>query len=127
MTTNIGTINLAEIELSEDSLEVFIPIITVSENLKATIEEQSEKAKTEYQKEILDCKGMKWSDSGSDITYQALHIVMENHKISYELCFEVTDKENEIIDTGFNLKVDLPEHTEEIKKLIIKAMIDKFF
>lgn len=127
MTTNIGTINLAEIELSEDCLEVFIPVITVSDNLKATIEEQSEKTKTEYQRKILDCKGMKWSDSGSNITYQALHIAMENHKISYELCFEVEDKENEIIDTGFNLKVDLPEHTEEIKKLIIKAIIDKFF
>lgn len=52
MTTNIGTINLAELDLVEDCLEVFIPIIAVSENLKATIEENIQRAKAEYQKEF---------------------------------------------------------------------------
>ena len=127
MTTDIGTINLAEMELVTDCMELFIPIVAVSEKLKSTIEEQTKKAKTEYQKEFLAYKGMKWCDNGTDITYQSLHVTVENHKVSYELCFEITDKENEFIDAGFNLNVDLSEHTEEIKKLIIKAMIDKFF
>lgn len=39
MTTNIGTINLAEMELMTDCMEVFIPITAVSDSLKATIEE----------------------------------------------------------------------------------------
>lgn len=126
MTTTIGTINLADITLAEESIEVFIPIIETSENLKATIEEQAKKAKAEYKEECLDCKGLKWSESGTDITYQSLHIILENHSVSYELCFEVTDKENDFIDTGFNLKVDLSEHDEKIRKIIIKTIIEKF-
>ena len=126
MTTNIGTINLTEISLAEETLEFFIPIIQVSDNLKATIKEQTKRAKTEYQKKVLDGKGLKWCESGTDVTYQSLHIILENHSVSYELCFEVTDKENDFIDTGFNLKVDLSEHDEEIRKIIIKAIIEKF-
>ena len=45
MTTTIGTINLAEIELMEDCLDIFIPIVSVSENLRATIEENIQEAK----------------------------------------------------------------------------------
>lgn len=127
MSTTIGTINLSEAEFAEDIIEIFIPIIAVSENLKTTIEEQLEEAKEKFQKEILDCKGMKWSDSGSDITYQWLDVTVKDHKISYELCFQVTDKENEIIETDFSIAVDLSEYAEEIKKLFMKAIINKFF
>lgn len=127
MTTNIGTINLAELDLVEDSLEVFIPIVAVSENLKATIEENVQRAKAEYQKEFLDCRGKKWSDAGIVMMYQSLHITVKEKAFNYELCFDFEDKENSLIYAGFNLAVDLSEHTEELKKLIIKAMIDKFF
>ena len=60
-----------------------------------------------------------------------LHVNNARKKIekafNYELCFDFEDKANDSICTGFNLDVDLSEHTEELKKLIIKAMIDKFF
>ena len=127
MTTNIGTINLAELELIEDSFEVFIPIIAVSENLKVTIEENIQRAKAEHQKEFLDSKGKKWSNSGIVMGFQSLHITVEKKSFHYELCFDFEDKEDEMLWTGFNLAVDLSEHTEELKKLIIKTMIDKFF
>lgn len=127
MTTNIGTINLAEIDIITDCMEIFIPIVTVSENLRATIEKSIKTAKEKYQHEYLDCRAMKWSDAGVSLSFQELHIIIESGHISYELCFNIEDKENDFIETGFNLKVDLSEHTEEIKKLIIKAMIDKFF
>ncbi len=51
MSTTIGTINLSEAEFAEDIIEIFIPIIAVSENLKTTIEEQLEEAKEKFQKE----------------------------------------------------------------------------
>lgn len=127
MTTNIGRINLAELDLVEDSLEVFIPIVAVSENLKATIEENIQRAKAEHQKEILDCRGKKWSNAGIVMTYQSLHITVKDKVFNYELCFDFEDKESSLIFTDFSLEVDLSEHTEELKKLVIKAMIDKFF
>ncbi len=127
MKTNIGTINLAELDLTDDSLEVFIPIVAVSDGLKATIEENIQKAKDEWQKEFGDAHDKKWSDTGIVMDFQSLHIVIEKKTFSYELCFDFTDAEDDGIWTGFRLDVDLSEHTTELKKLIIKAMIDKFF
>lgn len=123
----LGTINLAELEVLEDCLEVFIPIVAVSKKLKATIEENVQKAKEEFQKEFLDCRGKKWSNAGIVMSYQSLHIVVKENTLEYELCFNFEDAENASFWTGFKLGVDLSEHTAELKKLIIKALIDKFF
>lgn len=135
MKTNIGIINLAELDLTDDSLEVFIPInndldnpfVSVSESLKATIEENIRKAKEEYQKEFGNPHGKKWSDAGIIMDYQSIHIVIEKKTFSYELCFDFIDAEDECIWTGFRLDVDLSEYTNELKRVIIKVLIDKFF
>lgn len=128
MTTNIGTINLAEIELAEDVLEVFIPVTAVSDRLKAAIDENIQKAKEEHQKEYLDGKGKRWSDTGINMDYQGLHITIEKEKkFTYQLSFDFSDKEDDFIEAWFTLDVDLSEHENELKKVIVKAMIDKFF
>lgn len=127
MTTNIGTINLAEMELATDCLEVFIPITAVSESLKATIEENIQRAKEEFTVEFLNNKGLQWSDAGVDLVYQSLHIMMEADHISYELCFNIEDKNNDLLGTGFNLKVDLLEYSAELKTIILNAISEKFF
>ena len=95
MTTNIGTINLVELDLLEDSLEIFIPIIAVAENLRITIEENVQRAKAEYQKEFFDCRGKRWSDAGIVMTYQSLHITVKEKAFNYELCFGFEDKEKQ--------------------------------
>lgn len=127
MTTNIGTINLAEMELMTDCMEVFIPITAVSDSLKATIEENIQKAKDNWQMECLDERGMQWSDKGINIVTQDLRITIGEKKFDCDLSYTFEDAENEVIWTGFNLEVDLSEHMSELKTLIIKAMIDKFF
>ena len=127
MTTNVGTINLADIDITDDSLEVFIPIIAVSEKLKAIIEENVKKAKEELQKEFLEGRGKKWSNAGIIMNFQSLHITIKNKAFYNELCFDFEDAEDKLIFTDFNLEVDLSEHETELKKLIVKATIDKFF
>ena len=127
MTTNIGTINLSEMEIMTDCMEVFIPITAVSESLKATIKENIQKAKDKWQKECLDERGMQWSDAGVNLTYQSLHIMMETDHISYELCFDIEDKNNDLLETGFNLEVDLLEYSAELKMIVIKEKKKKFF
>ena len=127
MTTKIGKIDIAEMELATDFLEVFIPITEVSESLKATIEENIQKAKDEWQKECLDERGMQWSDAGVNLVYQSLHIIMETDHISYELCFDIEDKNNDSLETGFNLEVDLLEYSAELKTIILNAIKEKFF
>ena len=61
------------------------------------------------------------------MNFQSLHIIVKEKSFHYELCFDFEDKEDECIFTGFNLEVDLSEHETELKKLIVKAVIDKFF
>lgn len=127
MTTNIGTINLAEISLSEDTLEIFIPIVEVSDNLKATIEEKIQQAKDEWQAECLDSRGKKWSDKGINLYQQELHITVKGKQFLYELCFSFEDLEDAVIWSGCNIEVDLSEHREELKKYIAHAVIERFF
>ena len=88
MTTNIGTINLAEMELMTDCMEVFIPITAVSDSLKATIEENIQKAKEKHQKEYLDYNGLKWSDNGICIENKSLYISSDGNEFTYKLCFD---------------------------------------
>ena len=127
MSTKIGKINLAEMELMTDCIEVFVPITVVSEKLKTTVEENVQRAKVEFQKEFLDEKGLKWSNTGINLDYQSLHIIMKEKELSYELCFNFEDKENDLINTGFILAVDLSEHIAELKEIIKNVILEKFF
>ena len=127
MTTSIGTINIDEMKIMTDCIEVFIPVVAVSENLKSTISENIRKAKEEYQKEFLDCRGLKWSDAEVFIENQNIHIVSDENEFTYELCCDFSDAKNDLFETGFGIEMDLSEHEKELKKLIMKALIDKFF
>lgn len=127
MTTNIGTINLADITLTDDTFCVFIPIVEVSDELKATIEENIQKAKDEWQKECLDERGKKWSDKGINVITQDLRITIGEKKFDCDLSYTFEDAENPVIWHGFSLEVDLSEYIQELKKLVIKAIINKFF
>lgn len=124
--TTVGTIDLAEMELMTDTIELIIPVIAVSDNLKATIAEDIQKAKDEHQKEFLDCHGLKWSDTGIFMENQSLHIIIAADRFSCGLCCSFSDMENEMIETGFEIKMDFSEHITELKKLIVDAIIDKF-
>ncbi|MBP3664343.1 MAG: hypothetical protein J6J03_04200 [Tyzzerella sp.] len=131
MTTSIGTISLADITLAEDTFCIFIPIVEVSDGLKATVEENIQKAKDEWQKECLDERGKKWSDKGINVITQDLCITVGEKRgkkvFDCDLSYTFEDAENPIIWHGFSLEVDLSEHIEELKNLVIKAMTEKFF
>ena len=128
MATNIGVINFAEFELAEDELDILIPVTTVSNRLKATIDENIQKAKEKYQKKYLDEKGKRWSDAGIIMNYQDLHIIIgKEKKFTYRLNFWFTDKEDNSIETGFAMDVDLAKYKNKLKKGIVRAMINKYF
>ena len=57
----------------------------------------------------------------------SLHIIMETDHISYELCFDIEDRNNDSLETGFNLEVDLLEYSAELKMIILNAIKEKFF
>lgn len=128
ITTTIGTINLNDISFAEDTLDVFIGVDSVSRDIQNKINEAVEIAKVEYIQMVKECytnKKLNWTDAGVN-TDLSLHIIVENKKFSYQIEIDIEDKKDDIISTSASVVVDLSEYQNELKKVIVKAMIDKF-
>lgn len=129
ITTTIGTINLNDIEFCENTIDVFIGIESVSEDIQKKISEAVEIAKADHMqmvKEHFIHKDLNWTDAGVE-TNLTLHIIVEDKKFSYRIEIDITDREDERVWTSASVDVDLSEYQSELKKIIIKAMIDNFF
>lgn len=67
ITTTIGTINLNDISFVEDTIDIFIGIDSVSEDIQKKINEAVEIAKAEHiqrVKEHFTNKNLNWTDAG---------------------------------------------------------------
>lgn len=129
ITTTIGTINLNDIEFCENTIDVFVSIESVSEDIQKKISEAVEIAKADHMqmvKEHFIHKDLNWTDAGVE-TNLTLHIIVEDKKFSYRIEIDITDREDERVWTSASVDVDLSEYQSELKKVIIKAMIDNFF
>lgn len=129
ITTTIGTINLNNIEFCENTLDVFIGIESVSADIQNKINEAVEIAKAEHiqrVKEYYTNKNLNWTDAGVN-TDLSLHIIIDNKEFAYRIEIDIVDKEDERVWTGASVDVDLSEYQNELKKVIVKAMIDNFF
>ena len=69
---------------------------------------------------------MNWTDAGVD-TDISLHIIVEDKKFTYQIEIDIEDKEDKRVWTSASVGVDLSEYQNELKKVIVKAMIDNFF
>ncbi len=129
ITTSIGTIDLNNIEFYDNSLDVFIGIESVSAEIQEKIMAAVEIAKVEHIqiiKEHFSNKDLKWTDAGVD-TELSLHIIVDKKHFSYRIEIDIEDKEDDRVWTSASVEVDLSEYQNELKKVIMKAMIDKFF
>lgn len=129
ITTTIGTINLNDIEFCENTIDVFIGIESVSEDIQKKIGEAVEIAKADHLKMVKEHfihKDLNWTDSGVE-TYLTLHIIVEDKKFTYRIEIDIEDKEDKRVWTSASVDVDLSEYQNELKKVIVKAMIDNFF
>lgn len=131
ITTTIGTINLNDIEFCENTLDVFIGIESVSADIQNKINEVVEIAKAEHiqrakEWEYFKNKELHWTDAGVN-TFLSLHIIVDNKEFSYRIEIDIEDKADDRIFTSANIDVDLSEYQNELKKVIVKAMIDNFF
>lgn len=129
ITTSIGTIDLNNIDFCEDTLDVFIGIELVSAEIQEKIMAAVEIAKVEHIqiiKEHFSNKDLKWTDAGVD-TDLSLHIIVDKKHFSYRIEIDIEDREDDRVWTSASVEVDLSEYQNELKKVIMKAMIDKFF
>lgn len=129
ITTTIGIINLNDISFVEDTIDIFIGIESVSADIQKKINEAVEIAKAEHiqrVKEYYTNKNLNWTDAGVN-TDLSLHIIVKNKKFSYRIEIDIEDKKDDRVWTSASVDVDLSEYQNELKKVIVKAMIDNFF
>ena len=136
-TTNIGVLELGNLTFNEDYMEVSIDIHSVSDSLKAEIEKAIEIRKIESVKawDVFYTEHPEytrhdrtWSNKPVVIDYTYLLIVLEGGRaIRYSIETGFHDADNNHLEESASVAVDLSEHTNELKKAIIKVLLDKFF
>lgn len=136
-TTNIGVLELGNLTFNEDYIEVSIDICDISDCLKADVEKAIEARKIESAKEWeqvynehpdWERRSRVFSDKPAVIDFTYLNIVLEADKpIKYSVVVGFHDVEDDHLEECASITVDLSEHTDELKKQIIKVLIDKFF
>ncbi len=134
--TNIGVLELGNITFDEDYMEVSIDICDMSDELKEEVEKAIEIGKVNRTREIEKFNrehGFNipsvWSDKPVKIDFTYLRVVIrENEAIRTTIEVGFTDSENEKLEQmDCSIAVDLSDYTEELKKAIIKILVDKFF
>lgn len=133
---NIGVIGLDDIMFADDSIQIFINILDMSDELKKKVEKAIEKSKVEYSKMMEEYnrennanRPTTWSDKPVVIDYTSLLVSLEiNKPIEYRVNVNFHDADNDLMEQwDCGIDVDLSEHNEEIKKTILKVLIDRFF
>ncbi len=121
---NIGRIDLATLEVMDDSLSVAIELSMVSDTIKEQINTAIKEANKQYDEEMQ----ISWNNAEAVIDYMGLNITYEKGKTDYYIAITFHSAENELLWDNTNIAVDLQaEDAAEFKKLIVKAVIDKFF
>lgn len=135
-TTNIGELELGNLIFDDDYMEISIDICDMSDNLKEEVEKIIEVGKAKYSrkrelfnKEKGTCWNTNWSSKPVVMDFLYLNIILKGGELkdcSIEIGF------SDAIDRDMNqwdcsIVVDLSDYANELKKMVIKALIDKFF
>lgn len=139
-TTNIGILELGNLTFNEDYMEVSIDICDMSDDLKTKVKRGIEIEKIRYSEEVKEClesgisvhplkRNTVWSDKPVVMNFTYLRVRLEAGKpIDYSIEFGFTDAENKFMEAwDGSITVDLSAYAGELKKAIVKVLIDKFF
>ena len=133
-TTQIGTINLGDIEFCEDILELSFHISDMSDSIRQELYKASEKAKEDASKFIYNELNLHWSDEGVEMIEDSAQLFISIDKdktMKTMLCADFEDKSNRTsnhcMECDVAIEVDLSAYIEEIKGMILKAFVNKFF
>ena len=129
LATAIGTIDLDSIAFGEILIDMFFDIRSIPFDIRDKINAAMESVKTEQlqkMKEYCTDKDLSWSEEGIN-TESLLHISLDSNKgFSSWIEADATDKKNDMMWTCASIRVDLLEHTTELRPFIVKAIIEKF-
>lgn len=134
-TTSIGTLELGNITFDEDNICVLVDICDISDSLKAEVDKAIEAAKINYTEKNMSANAKYgsslftvWSDKPVviDNTYLCIFLKGGGEIVcSIEVIFH--DADNNMMDEGTSIAVDLSAHMNDLKKAVIKSLLDRFF
>lgn len=134
-TTNIGTLELGNITFDEDNICILVDICDMSDSLKEEVKRAVEIEKVKYTEKNRSAnakysqnQSMVWSDKPVviDNTYLCIFLKGGGEIVcSIEVIFH--DADNNMMDEGASIAVDLSAHMNELKKAVIKSLLDRFF
>lgn len=105
-----------DISFVEDTLDIFIGIKSVSKDIQKKINEAVEIAKDEY------LWSKTWKETKTELS---LWVKVKNKEISYCISADIVNLDDGDF-TGANIDVGLSEYQNELKKVIVKAMMISF-
>lgn len=134
-TTNIGVLELGNLTLDEDCIEVSIDICDMSDSLKEEVAKAVEIEKVHHMEENkrLNAENgfnfcTEWSNEPIVMDFTYLFVRLESGKpIDYSIAFGFHDPVTREEAFDGSITVDLSAYANELKKAIIKALVDKFF
>ena len=129
-------ITYENISIDEDRIDVCFNICGMSDNLAAEVEKAIEKEKIKLTEKLLEDSNKngthcntKWSNKPVIKDFEYLNVVFKSGEpTDYKICIIFHDAEDESLEVwNCEVAVDLSDNVNEIKKVIIKTLIDKFF
>lgn len=128
MVINYGAIEIGEIEFAEDVIQIWVDVKSVSDNLKGRIDSLIEESKEEALENLYRVHGKQWGDKGVTVSGMTLNITARLDKeLETELYVNYEDLEDDGMDWGITIAVDLTGHEAELKQLVIKSIVNRFF
>ncbi|MBS5129893.1 MAG: hypothetical protein KHZ01_05335 [Lachnospiraceae bacterium] len=130
-----GTLEVSDIIFDTDSIRVFMDFLDISSELISNVAEAIEKSKIEYSKNMKEYNRefgrnhpINWSNAPVVICFCGLLVTLKNHSINYSINVGYEDAKNPFMENfDCEFDIDLSKYEPEIKKTILKILIDKFF
>lgn len=135
---NVGAMEVNNMAFNENYIEIFLDICHISEELQEEINKAIEIQKVSYisdwnewyvrNPELEKKWDFAWSSKPVVVDFNYLRVVLEAGKpIQYSVETGFHDSIYDYMETCASTIVDLSEYEEELKKTVVKVMIDRFF
>ena len=129
--TSIGSVELGSISVVEDSLMVFFDVDTVSDDLQELINQKIEETKAQYLIDFADViqkRNRKWCEAGVNVYGRSIRFsVNEKKEVETTLFVDFEDKEDDCMWTSAEISIDLTAYEDELKQMVVRAVVNKFF
>lgn len=125
----LGTVEkvaLGDVEFADDTIQVWVGIKEVSENLQVKIQQAVEEEKERTAQTMQRLYGRGWKETQiKDLTLNI--VARENEPLETSIVVYFDEVENPDMFEGAEFKIDLSEHEMELKEFIVQGITQKFF